>query len=475
MNIDRREALTALLLTASFCLSPSSHIYAQTSKSISRTKKTIAIVGAGIAGLSAAQHLRTNGYNVIILEARNRPGGRMWTDYSLGVPIDLGASWIHGNSGHNPLMNLVKKYGLATQATDWSKTWLFDSAYEEIADNVYDLIYRKSEYIIELLYEKQINASRSSSVSDALEPILKKLSISPIVERGVRWLLASQIEVEYANNLEHLSLKYWDMDEAFSGDDVMIKGGFHEIIKNLILNLDIRYQSIVKEISFNDSMVKLSTNKGVVKCDHAIVTLPLGVLKQNRIRFDPELPPRKSESINRLGMGSMNKIALSFSENFWPAEAHRIGILNTSTDNMIEYIPMTPYTSKPILVGLTRGRHARSIEKLDDNDIEQQALSELKFIFGNNISNRINGSIITRWDSDIFSAGSYSHVSPESSFLDYRILAEPLGKRIFFAGEATHETYPGTVHGAFLSGKRAAQQILNLSETKHKMKNNNNK
>ena len=188
----------------------------------------------------------------------------MWTDHSLGTAVDLGAAWIHGDSSSNPLMKMVDRYGLSTTATDWDETWLFDSEHGELADESYDAIWRRSESIIERLYDVQSTASSKRSVADAFSPMLKSLSGDPMVKRGIQWLLSSQIEVEYATNFDQLALKHWDMDEAFGGADVIVSGGFHKIVEPLSDGLDIRYGHVVDKVSYNGSGVKVSTSQDVI-------------------------------------------------------------------------------------------------------------------------------------------------------------------------------------------------------------------
>ena len=460
MNRNRRQALKAALLLTSPWLTAGRAIRADESTSSAKTGQTVVVIGAGMAGLAAAQRLQAGGYKVIVVEGRHRAGGRMWTDYSLGTAVDLGAAWIHGDAASNPLMKMVKQYDLSTTATDWDETWLYDHSYGELEDETYDPIIRKSEQIIERLYEEQSTAPIGRSIADALAPILKRLSGDPIVQRGVRWWLSSQIEVEYAANFDQLSLKYWDADEAYNGYDVIIKGGYQKIVERMVQGLDIRYGHVVRQIDISQSGSLVTTDQGAIECGQVVVTLPLGVLKQEKIKFNPKLPDEKVASIERIGMGVMNKVVLEFKDRFWPEDAHRLGLLKKSTDDLTEFIPMTPYTGKAVIVGLTRGRHARSIEKMGNEDVIQAALSDLRSMFGSRVPQNIAGSVITRWHSDEFSGGSYSHVSPGSSFSDHKTLASPIDNRIFFAGEATHARYPGTVHGAYLSGERAAKEIM---------------
>lgn len=459
--LSRRAALKAGILIAGQFLTAPKGLYAAVNTNTSdKEGKSVVVIGAGMAGLAAARRLSSKGYDVIVVEGRDRPGGRVWTDHSLGTPVDLGAAWIHGDSSQNPLMKMVHQYGLSTQATDWEETWLFDIGYGEVEDDTYEEIQRKAESILEGIYDRQQDAGNRRSMADALAPIFKNLSGDPIVKRGIQWWLASQIETEYASDFGDLSFKHWDMDEQYSGDDVVVHGGYSQIIDRMADGLNIKYGHVVNKISQSADGVMIATDQGVIQCDRTVVTLPLGVLKQGRVKFEPGLTDEKITSIDRLGMGTMNKIALRFAKPFWPEDAYRFGLFNSSTENLIEYFPMTPYSGEPVIVGLTRGRHARSLETVKKVDVVQQALTDLKFMFGSSVPNSAVESVATSWYSDEFSRGAYSHVAPGASFTDYRTLAKPFGERIFFAGEATHAIYPGTVHGAYLSGERAANEIM---------------
>lgn len=462
MNMLSRRAVlkSGILIAGQFLTAPKGVYSAVNTNSSDKEGESVVVIGAGMAGLTAARRLSSKGYDVIVVEGRDRPGGRMWTDHSLGTPVDLGAAWIHGDSSQNPLMKMAHQYGLSTQATDWEETWLFDIGYGEIEDEAYEEILRKSASILEQLYDRQSGAASSRSMADALAPIFKNLSGDPIIKRGIQWWLASTIEAEYASNLDELSFKHWNMDDAYRGDDVVVSGGYSQIVNRLVEGLNIKYGHVVNKISQTLDKVMVTTDQGVIQCDQAVVTLPLGVLQKNKVEFEPGLTDEKIASIGRLGMGTLNKIALRFSKRFWPEDAYVLGLLNSSTENLIEYLPMTPYSGEPVIVGLSHGRHARSLEAVKKEDVVEQALRDLKFMFGSGTPTSAVESVVTAWYADEFSGGSYSSIPPGASFADYRTLAKPLGERIFFAGEATHATYPGTVHGAYLSGERAANEIM---------------
>ena len=160
----------------------------------------------------------------------------------------------------------------------------------------------------------------------ALAPILKGLSGDPIVKRGIQWFLSSQIEVEYATNFDQLALKHWDMDEKFGGDDVIVSGGFQKIVEPLSDGLDIRYGHVVEKVSFDGSGVKVATSQGVIGADRVVVTLPLGVLQQERVQFEPQLPEAKRSSIGRLEMGVIEQDRATILKTFLARRCSSTGL-----------------------------------------------------------------------------------------------------------------------------------------------------
>ena len=175
-----------------------------------------------------------------------------------------------------------------------------------------------------------------------------------------------------------------------------------------------------------------------------VLTVPLGVLKAGTIKFNPPLPANKQSAISRLGMGTLNKCCLRFSRPFWPTTVDWLGQIPSGS-------------GQPVLVGFQAGAAAVAMETMNNEHLIASAMESLRGIFGKGMPEPI-GAQITRWHSDPFSGGAYSFNALGSTPTDREELAKPLAKRLFFAGEASHPMF-GTVHGAYLSGLRAAAEL----------------
>ena len=189
----------------------------------------------------------------------------------------------------------------------------------------------------------------------------------------------------------------------------------------------------------------------------AIVTVPLGVLKSGSPAFQPALPRRKRRAIDQLGMGVLNKTCLLFDDVFWQKDVEVVGYVGAETGQWAETLNLYPYTGQPILMMFNAGLYGARIEAMPDAEVVSQASAALADMYGS--VPEPEDVLITRWRSDPWSYGSYSYVPVGASFRRHSDLARPVDGKVFFAGEATHRDYPATVHGAFLSGVRAAREV----------------
>ncbi len=193
--------------------------------------------------------------------------------------------------------------------------------------------------------------------------------------------------------------------------------------------------------------------------DAVVITLPLGVLKSAAVIFSPPLPKSKLTAINRLGMGVLNKVVLKFPQAFWSQDYDIIGYASEKDKDFSVFLNLNRYISVPVLVALTGGSFARSLEALSEVEIEKRVMKVLRRMYGDGIP-APEVVIATRWVSDSFACGSYSNMPVNAKASDRDTLAAPVENRLFFAGEATSQQYPSTVHGAYLSGLREAERIL---------------
>lgn len=424
------------------------------------------VVGAGAAGLAAATRLAEAGQDVVVLEARDRFGGRAWTSDALGPPIDLGASWIHGTTD-NPLVPLARAAGSRITTTSFGRFSTYDQDGRRIRGAEEDPLW--SHY--QALYAAARRVARAGgaerSVAEAFDTARESIGPGPsdvdpaLLDRYVRWAAEVEIGMDLAADLTELSAAALDDGEALDGLWVMIEGGYRSILEPVAAPLDIRLETVVTQIEVSDADVALTTADGeVVRADRAVVTLPLGVLKAGDVAFRPALPEPASSAIERLGMGSFLKAMLRFPERDWPGGADWLGRVGEPTFR--EFVDLEPVVGEPIVVGFATGPEARRLEGLADEDVFAEALGAYRAAVGDRGQEPIDG-VVTRWGEDPYARGAYSFLAVGAGSEDRAALAEPLGPRLILAGEATSVRFPSTVHGAWLSGIAAAERLLDMT------------
>jgi monoamine oxidase len=418
----------------------------------------VIVVGAGIAGLAAAHSLAGRGAEVVVLEARDRIGGRIWTsDHWADAPVDLGASWIHG-AKDNPITTLADKAGARTVATSYESSTdyrfdgrPFDDATTEAFDRLHDDI---------------ADALRTFQDDDGADR-----SMRAVVERSLRWPtlsggdrdlvahLLNDYEHEYAGSTSELSAHYFDSDAELIGDDMVFPAGYRAIPEFLASGLTVRTGQAVTRIEWNKTAVTVHTDRERFQGDHVVVTLPLGVLQSGAVQFDPPLPTKKRTAIDALGMGLLDKCYLRFPESFWPDTDWLTYVPGPDRYGQWEqWLNVARAGGKPILLGLNAADFGRALEKLSDAEIVSGAMQTLRTLFGRGVPDPVDHQI-TRWAADPYALGAYSFNKTGSTPAMRDHLAASVDGRLHFAGEATSRDSFATVHGAYQSGIRAAQQI----------------
>lgn len=423
-----------------------------------KINESIIIVGAGVAGLGVAMELRKRGYqNIKILEARDRLGGRVWTSKNWGdAPVDLGASWIHGIR-RNPIAKLARQAGVETRVTDFENNDFFNYDGSEFSPKQYREL-SKIERKVAFSAWRARN-SKENTLRDFLDRILDDLT--PEEYHLAEFVVDSIISKSLAADADEVSPTAWDFGDEFGGDDVLFPGGYFDVFKSLYTPFDIRLQHDVETIETTSNGVKVITNEGNFGADRVVVTLPIGVLKSGKIRFEPTLPNHKKEAIDTFHMGCLNKVYFKFSKAFWNNSVEGFSYVGKETGHWSQWLNLNYYGEAPVLLAFNSGKFGREIEDWSDNKIIDEGLKVMKRIHGQRLP-ELEDYQITRWASDPFSFGSYSYVAPGVTTETVKDLAAPVGDRLFFAGEATSLDYPSTVHGAYLSGIREANRIARL-------------
>jgi monoamine oxidase len=413
----------------------------------------VVVVGAGLAGLSAARALVVAGHPVVVLEARDRVGGRTASvPLGEGLRADLGASWIHGTRD-NPIAALAAELGVATVATDLDDHDIFangavidddeDAALEALAERMAAAIAAEQERHDE---DVDLRSFFESWVT----------TLAPDDQARARYLLATEIEHEYAADAASLSLLSFDAADAGRGAEVMLAGGYAQLAEAVAARLDVRRNTVVTRIVVDEGGVKVHTVDGVHEAARCVCAVPLGVLKSGAIEFVPPLPSAHRTALDRLAVGVLDKLFLRFAAPFWAevTEAQVLGRLDAPVGRFAEWINLQALLGVPVLLGFNAGQLAVDLPA-DDDEVVALAVQDLRTMFGGRVTEPVS-FLRTRWGDDPFARGSYSAFGVGSSPADVVALAKPVLGRLVFAGEHTDERHPSTTHGAWRSGLRAA-------------------
>eukprot|EP00257_Ricinus_communis_P019943 XP_015579069.1 probable polyamine oxidase 4 [Ricinus communis] len=454
---DVSSSLRDLLLDGTFA----SHIERQNS-----SPPSVIVIGAGISGLAAARVLYDASFKVILLESRDRLGGRIHTDYSFGYPVDLGASWLHGVCNENPLAPLIRSLRLTLYKTSGDNSVLYDHDLESCT--LFDMNGHQvpKELVIEVgdIFKRILKETErirdehpdDMSILQAIKLVLDRhseLRQEGIANEVFQWYIC-RMEAWFAVDADMISLKMWDQENVLCGGHGLMVQGYDPIIKALAKDIDIRLNHKVTKIcnALNKAMVVVEDGRNFI-ADAVIVTVPLGILKANLIQFEPKLPDWKVAAISDLGVGSENKIALQFDEVFWP-NVELLGIVAPTSYACGYFLNLHKATGHPVLVYMAAGRFAYDLEKLSDESAATFVMLQLKKMFPH-ATDPVR-YLVTRWGTDPNSLGCYTYDVVGKPDDLYDRLRAPLGN-LFFGGEAVSMDHQGSVHGAYASGLMAAE------------------
>jgi len=343
---------------------------------------TIAVVGAGVAGLTAARHLRDLGYTVVVLEARDRIGGRVWTDRSIGHPVDLGAGWIEGTDG-NPLTPLARRAGVRTEVTHYDNETTYGPDGTALSPAQVRRFGRDFRYFMSEIEDPREKLDRDISLGAAIDGIVARDGDwTPDELRDLDYSLNTELEHEYAGDVHDLSLFWWDSGTDFDGPDVLFpETGYEWLPKMLAHGLDVRLGHVVQRIESSPAGVNLMTDHGPFAVAQAVVTLPLGALKAGDVEFVPPLPADKQRAMSQLRMGVLDRLWLRFPRVFWDADADLLGYVSPTKGRWCEWYNLAKHTGEPILLGFNAATHARELELRSDADVLAEAMAVLRTIY----------------------------------------------------------------------------------------------
>jgi len=393
----------------------------------------VLVIGAGVAGLAAARELELRGHRALVLEARDRIGGRVHTLRPRGwpMPVEAGAEFVHGRP--KELLPYLRHAREVRGEHYLSGLVRGDDLWESVMEKL-----------------SRLPARREQPVRDALEAA----SWWRRASADERRLAADYLEGFNAAPIHRASVKaivqQMRAAERIDGDRIArLPRGYHAVPRRLARGLRVELGARVREIRWTHSSVQALTEDGAWEGARAIVTLPLGVLQAGAVRFIPPLPRRKEAAIDALSMGAVVKVAFLFERPWWPPD---LAFLHAHGEPVPTFWRPLP-SRAPAIVGWAASRNA---EALRGKDAAAAAVKSLSRAVGRRVQPL--RSLTFDWQKDELSLGAYSWV-PVGALKAQRTLAEAVGP-LHFAGEATHfQGACATVHGAIETGIRAAREL----------------
>lgn len=405
----------------------------------------VAIIGAGAAGLAAARTLENSGLTSLILEARDRIGGRAHTMIvGDGIPFDLGCGWLH-SADENPFVAIAEQLGFEIDRA--MPPWRQRSYKEVFPKPERDEFFTALDAFF-VRTEAAAKAPQDSVASACLEP-------------GNRWNPMIDAISTYINGCELDQVSVKDF-EAYEDTEVnwRLPRGYGALIAAYGAPCNVALNCNVTLIDHSGPRIRLETSRGTLSADKVIVCTPTDLIAAEAIRFLPALPEKVNAALS-LPLGADDKVMLALDGDH---DLPQDGNLRAATMRTA----MGTYHLRPFgrncIEGFFGGRYARELENAGEGAMAAAAIDEITGLLGSNYRSKLSPLGASRWSLDPFARGSYSHALPGHA--DKRaVLAAPVDGRIFFAGEATSPDFFTTAHGAQESGVRAAREAIDSTQS----------
>jgi polyamine oxidase len=452
MDMDRRKfirlyGMASFLLMLGFTSGRTPRLTAKSNRVI--------VIGAGMSGLSSARALHDAGYQVTIFEGRDRIGGRIRTTRDLSTPVDLGAGWIHGEVD-NPLTDLAEKYGAKLFKTEMNNIAGLGKNGTDLTDGMLELASRAYE-----IMAREPSNKDSKSLGQFVRDELGSLNAEQT--RMLNGFLGAQGGFWGSNSLNEIDRFQLNQEKTFEGYDWRFLNGYDTIIRGLAEGLDIRLGAAVTTVDWSGPTNRVETKQGVYEAEHVIVSTPVAVLRQGGIRFTPDLPSTHETAIQELAVGLSEKLVLRFQKPFWPEAAHLLVRASDDGNFPLMFNNHYPSSGDAFLTIRVLGDRVPHWTTLDQSSAVAEAMKMLKNTFGSDIPNP-TAALQSDWYRNPFSQGGYSTNHIDVPSYEHRAqLAKPVSPGLQFVGEHTEPDYFATVHGAYLSGQRAATFVTSAN------------
>lgn len=397
----------------------------------------VVVIGAGAAGIAAARRIAAARLSVVVIEARERIGGRAWTYHHGDLPLDMGCGHLH-SADENDWAKIAPTLGFTvdTRPPSWARPALDVNFPIEEQDDYWEAWER--------LYAR-IDAAPGSEqrMSDFLEP-------------GGRWNPLLDAMATYINGAPFADLVVREYEIYHdTGSNQRVPKGYGALIEAYASGLDIRLGCPASLIDHSGPRLRVVTPQGEIAARAAIIAVPPGVMAHEALRFSPALP-EKHDAANALPLGVADKVYLGVDNpQDLPIETRLFG--STVTRDTGNYT-LRPF-GRPLIDGYFGGPFARDLEAEGDGALTAFAIEQIVAALGSDMRKRLRPIIESAWARDPHSQGSYSYGS-EGAAAARAALAAPVNETLFFAGEHCSHADFSTAHGAYRSGVKAADDAI---------------
>jgi monoamine oxidase len=404
----------------------------------------VAIIGAGAAGLGAAHALKDSGLSVIVLEARDRVGGRAHTILAApGITFDLGCGWLH-SANKNSFVGIAQQLSFEIDKT--RPPWR-----EQSFDTGFPLSERE-DFIaaLDAFYDRAEEAAQRSG-DDAADKYL---------EPGNRWNPMIHAISTFVNGCELDQVSIQDM-AAYEDTEInwRVRRGYGALMTAYGAPCPLALNTEVTLIDHSGSRVRIETSRGTLTATKVIITVPTNLIADEAIRFHPALPA-KVAAARGLPLGVDDKVMLALEDaEALPKDGNLRGATMRTAMGSFHLRPF----GQPCIEGFFGGTFARELENAGDGAFAAESIDQIVALLGSDFRRKLKPLAESRWAHDPFARGAYSHALPGHAG-DRAVLAAPVDGRLFFAGEATSPNFFSTAHGARDSGERAAREIIAVKQ-----------
>lgn len=407
------------------------------------TNPEVVVIGAGAAGVAAARRLMADGRSVIVIEASDRIGGRAFTESdTFGVPYDQGAAWLQGPRGL-PFVDAARAQGYTLVDHNGADEAFFVDG-RPATDAEWALYGTANDRIEAAIYGAPDVAAASRLPTDL-----------PMSATAQSWIGPMDYGVDFAD------LSLGDVNHYGSyAYNYLIKEGFGTLVAHLGLGLPILTGVKAQHVDWSGQGVRVETDQGTISADACIVTVSTGVLAAGGLRFTPDLPPHQAQAINDVPMGLLLKIALQF-------DGERFGL--TENDFLTYAVPdevpaqaayfLTWPTDTDLAVGFAGGAFGWDLSRAGEAEAVDFALGEFANAVGSSARRHFIKGSMSGWADNPLTLGAYSAARP-GRHASRAVMGQPLGNRVFFAGEALAGRYVALVSGAYMSGQQTAREVV---------------